>query len=209
MSVEVYVETGRKKVFVSAYDWPGWSRGAKTEEEALDSLADYAPRYAPVAEAAGRELPAPTFSVVDRIKGDGNTDYGVPHRQAPRDATRITKAKAGALADLVEASWALFDAGVAVAPATLAKGPRGGGRDRDQVVEHVLNAEKAYAAKLGLRLAVPPYSDPVAVKAFRASIVEVLRAAEPPAPTKWPVRYAARRIAWHVLDHLWEIEDKS
>ena len=26
--------------------------------------------------------------------------------------------------------------------------------------------------------------------------------------TAWPVRYAARRIAWHVLDHAWEIEDR-
>jgi hypothetical protein len=25
----------------------------------------------------------------------------------------------------------------------------------------------------------------------------------------WPPRYAARRIAWHALDHAWEIEDKS
>ena len=25
----------------------------------------------------------------------------------------------------------------------------------------------------------------------------------------WLPRYAARRIAWHVLDHAWEIEDKS
>jgi hypothetical protein len=24
-----------------------------------------------------------------------------------------------------------------------------------------------------------------------------------------PPRYAIRRIAWHVLDHAWEIEDKS
>ena len=29
------------------------------------------------------------------------------------------------------------------------------------------------------------------------------------APDKsWPPRYAARRIAWHVLDHAWEIEDR-
>lgn len=209
MSVEVYVETGRKKVFVSAYDWPGWSRGANTEEGALAALADYAPRYAPVAKAARREPPKPTFSIVDRIKGDGTTDFGVPHVLAPRDATRITKAKAGELADLVEASWALFDAGVAVAPPTLAKGPRGGGRDRDQVVQHVLNAEQAYASKLGVKLRAPSYSDPLAVKEFRAAIAAVLRAAEPPAPSKWPVRYGARRIAWHVLDHLWEIEDKS
>jgi len=209
MSVEVYVETGQKKVFVSAYDWPGWSRGAKTEEEALEALAVYAPRYAPVAALAQRMLPAPAFTIVDRIAGSGSTDYGVPYELAPRDATRITKAKAGELADLVEAAWSVFDAGVAIAPPTLAKGPRGGGRDRDQVVQHVLNAEQAYASKLGLKLAVPPYSDPLAVKAFRSAIADVLRAAKEPAPTKWPVRYAARRIAWHVLDHLWEIEDKS
>jgi hypothetical protein len=25
----------------------------------------------------------------------------------------------------------------------------------------------------------------------------------------WPQPYAARRIAWHVLDHAWEIEDRT
>jgi hypothetical protein len=210
MSIEVYVEAGKSKVFVSAYDWPGWSRGAKTEELAIEALSEYAERYAPVAKKAGLALPKkPSFTVVDRIKGSGGTDFGVPYEQAPRDSTRITAAKAGRLADLVEAAWSLFDAGVKVAPATLQKGPRGGGRDRDQVVEHVLNAEQAYASKLGLKLKAPSYSDSAEVKAFRHAIVEVLRAAQPPAEKKWPVRYASRRIAWHVLDHLWEIEDKS
>jgi hypothetical protein len=209
MSIDVYVETGKTKVFVSTYDWPGWARGAKSEELALEAMAEYAERYAPVAEQAGLALPEPSFSIVDRIPGSGGTDFGVPYEQAPRDATRTTSAKAARLTDLVEAAWALFDAGVARAPATLKKGPRGGGRDRDKVVEHVLNAEKAYAAKLGLKLAVPSYSSKSDLRAFRGAIAEVLRAAEPPAPTKWPVRYGARRIAWHVLDHLWEIEDKS
>ena len=27
--------------------------------------------------------------------------------------------------------------------------------------------------------------------------------------TGWPVRYWVRRAAWHVLDHAWEIEDKT
>jgi hypothetical protein len=209
MSVEVYVETGKTKVFVSAYDWPGWARGAKSEELALEAMAEYAERYAPVVKRAGQSMPKPTFSIVDRITGGGGTDFGVPYERAPRDATRITAAKATRLTDLVEAAWALFDAGVARAPETLKKGPKGGGRDRDQVVQHVLNAEKAYAAKLGLKLAVPSYSSTAEVRSFRGSIAEVLRAAEAPAPNKWPVRYGARRIAWHVLDHLWEIEDKS
>lgn len=25
----------------------------------------------------------------------------------------------------------------------------------------------------------------------------------------WPVRYAVRRIAWRVLDHAWEMEDRK
>jgi hypothetical protein len=209
MSIEVYAEKGKSKVFISAYDWPGWARGAKTEELAIEAMAEYAERYAPVVERAGLKMPAPSFTVVDRIAGSGGTDFGVPYEQAPRDATRITTAKAARLADLVEAAWVLFDEGVARAPATLQKGPRGGGRDRDQVVEHVLNAERAYASKLGLKLKAPAYSSTADVTAFRAAIVEVLRAAKPPAAGKWPVRYGSRRIAWHVLDHLWEIEDKS
>jgi hypothetical protein len=24
----------------------------------------------------------------------------------------------------------------------------------------------------------------------------------------WPARYFVRRVAWHVLDHAWEIEDR-
>ena len=30
-----------------------------------------------------------------------------------------------------------------------------------------------------------------------------------PVPKGWPHRYAARRIAWHVLDHAWEMEDRA
>ena len=31
----------------------------------------------------------------------------------------------------------------------------------------------------------------------------------PLADRRWTARYAARRIAWHALDHAWEIEDRS
>ena len=89
--------------------------------------------------------------------------------------------------------------------AQLGKGPRGGGRDRDDIVDHVAAAELAYARKLGIRLG----SD---LTASRAAIVEVLGApsdASSIGAKGWPPRYAARRIAWHVLDHAWEIEDKS
>ena len=28
-------------------------------------------------------------------------------------------------------------------------------------------------------------------------------------PNGWDARYTARRLAWHALDHTWEIEDRS
>jgi hypothetical protein len=93
---------------------------------------------------------------------------------------------------------------VAKAPAELRKGPRGGGRDRDRIVEHVLGAEQAYASALAVKLRVPS-AEKAAVEAFRAAIVGGLRAGG----AKWPSRYALRRIAWHAIDHAWEIEDRS
>ena len=90
--------------------------------------------------------------------------------------------------------------------------PRGGGRDRDKVYAHVLAAETAYARKIGVRHKEPSLDDAGAIAALRADIGAVLtaaRAAEPPTANGWLPRYAARRVAWHVLDHAWEIEDRS
>ncbi|HEV2372237.1 MAG TPA: hypothetical protein VGS19_08715 [Streptosporangiaceae bacterium] len=41
----------------------------------------------------------------------------------------------------------------------------------------------------------------------RACITAALRAGAPTGT--WPARYTLRRLTWHVLDHAWEIEDKS
>ena len=61
-SIRVLVETTPKKVFVSALDWPGLSRGAKTEEAAAESLRAHVERYVPVARAAGHPLPGSTWT---------------------------------------------------------------------------------------------------------------------------------------------------
>lgn len=106
------------------------------------------------------------------------------------------------------ASWIIFDRVVAGAPAELRKGPRGGGRDRDAMVDHVLAAEAAYAGKLGIRLRQPARGDSAAVSALRNAILETLGASRT-REKGWPPRYAARRMAWHVLDHAWEIDDRS
>ena len=213
-AIPVYIESGPKLSFACAYDWPGWCRSAKEEKAALERLAVYAPRYAPVATKAKlpfdpRENP---FRVVERIKGSANTDFGVPHEIAKRDTAPLAAAEAKRLAMLLNAAWAVFDEVAANAPAELRKGPRGGGRDRDKMIDHVLGAEGAYIRKLGLRLPAPGRGDRAAIRAFRKAINEVLGKpsnGKPLVEKGWPQRYAARRIAWHALDHAWEMQDRS
>jgi hypothetical protein len=207
---------GKKKVFASALDWPGWCRAGRDEDAALAALATAATRYAVVARAAGVRFAstlADEFEVVERLPGSASTEFGVPGAIAEYDHAPLKKAEAKRVAELVGAGWTVFDTVVAGAPAELRKGPRGGGRDRDKIVEHVLGADSGYARQLGLRLEVPERSDRAAVAAFRNAVLDVLRAAVGPAPPptkgRWPPRYAARRIAWHALDHAWEIEDRS
>ena len=218
--IEAYLQLGRAWVFACAFDWPGWCRRAKTEEQALAALADYAPRYASVIARAGLRLPAgagDTFSVFERISATpapafSGPDFGAIDKPCSRDTEPLTAAAAKRLAAVVEACWATLDDVVSHAPAQLRKGPRGGGRDRDAVYEHVIGAEAAYARKIGVRHKTPKPDDAGAVAALRADIAEALRAArggEPASEKGWSPRYAARRIAWHVLDHAWEIEDRS
>ena len=62
------------------------------------------------------------------------------------------KAQRERLASLVEAAWTVLDRVVAKAPEALRKGPRGGGRDRDKIVDHVLGAEVGYAHQIGVKV---------------------------------------------------------
>jgi hypothetical protein len=217
--VPVYLEAGSTRVFACSLDWPGWCRRAKTEAQALQALVDYAPRYAVVAKGAGLRFPTGSleFDVVERIPAPGGTtfapvDFGALGEAAAADSLPLSAAQARRLAALVESSWAVLDDVVAAAPAHLRKGPRGGGRDRDAVFAHVVGAETSYARKLGVRHKEPATGDAAALRELRSQIAEALRAApavDPAAGIRWLPRYAARRIAWHVLDHAWEIEDKS
>ena len=190
----VYLEVGAKRVFASAADWPGWCRSGKDEAAALENLAAYGPRFKPVAVIARLEIPTTfSFDVIERVKGNATTDFGAPGVPAKTESKRKDIER---MASLVDAAWKYLDQVVARAPQELRKGPRGGGRDRDKMFEHVLDAELAYAKALGLRLRQPDR------KALRQGFFH------PGPDAKWPVAYAMRRIAWHALDHAWEIEDR-
>ncbi len=217
MTVRVVVEVAPKKSFVSALDWPGWSRGAKTPELALTAFVDYGPRYLRVAERAGVELAPPAsiddLEVVERLEGGSSTEFGIPSIPAASEED-LRPAELDRSVAILRAVWAAFDAAADEARGVmLATGPRGGGRTLEKMIGHVREAEVAYLGQLGSK----PPPDPDDLGAVRAAFLATLLArvrGEPvpnPRNTKkpWSPRYAIRRSAWHSLDHAWELEDRS
>ena len=204
----VYVEAGARRTFASAADWPGWCRSGKDEAAALDNLAAYAPRYARVTKLAKIELPkeATNFNVIERLNGNATTDFGAPGMPSKHEKKPMTRPETDRMIALMDACWKYFDQVAAHAPEELRKGPRGGGRDRDKIRAHVLGAEVAYGSAIGVRQKQPDVSDTAAVKQFRNTLRDAFT--NPNRDEKWPVAYAVRRDAWHVLDHAWEIEDR-
>ena len=213
--IAIGLEATPKKAFASALEWPGWSRAGRDEAAALAALAASAGRYAIAARETGLAFGpvAPGhIEVVERLPGTATTAFGAPDVVFAMDVRPTDAADGELLATLVRAAWALLDRVAAIAPAGLRKGPSGGGRDRAAIVAHVVAVESAYARRIGLRLREPDPGDVGCAAAIRAAIVDVLAR-----PTdggaipggRWPARYAARRIAWHVMDHAWEIEDRA
>ena len=216
MGLRVVLEVAPKRSFASAIDWPGWSRGGKTADEALEALLAYAPRYAKVAKRAKVAFSPPAtmrgVEIVERQKGGGGTEFGVPSSTARSESDPIPARELSRLVALLEASWAAFDTAARKAEGTaLTLGPRGGGRQVPKMVEHVREAEAAYVHQLGTKASGQEIDE------LHRSFVDALRllaaGEELPAPNKvrkpWTPRYAVRRSAWHALDHAWEIEDRS
>ena len=222
MSVKVYIETGKKRVIASAADWPGWCRIGVDEPAALQALVDYGPRYARVLRPAGIEFKAPAgrpaFDVTERLAGNTTTDFGVPGIIADAEREAVSPAEHERFRRLLLACWQAFAvAADSAAGKALRKGPRGGGRETAQIVQHVLEAERAYLGRLGWKLkseGEPDQADalreiqPEALRALEASVKGELPWQGPRGGVIWPARYYLRRSAWHILDHAWEIEDR-
>jgi len=213
--LEIGEELSPKKSFVWAVEWPGWCRSGRTVEVARELLVAVGPRYATVARTAGDKLPTVTIAeleVVESVTGGSGTEFGVPSAIVDDDRRPVSTAEAKRLAGLVAAAWTTFNLVASQAPAELRKGPRGGGRDTAKMIGHVVEADSAYADEIGIKHKPPQPGDVDAVAALRNSILEVLNNpsdGSPLAGRKWTPRYAARRIAWHAIDHAWEIEDRS
>lgn len=212
---DVYLEVAPKKTFAVALDWPGWARSGKTEDEALRTLAEYAQRYAGVVRDCGVDFDpalADELHVIERVTGNRTTEFGAPAMPVSADSEPVSQADAERTAVLVQACWDALDAMAARSAESLRKGPRGGGRDRDKMVDHVIGAEVAFARKIGVKHKQPSIDDKEAIAAMRADILAVIGNASDGSlrvDKGWPVAYAVRRIAWHATDHAWEMEDRQ
>ena len=208
-TIRVYVERGSKKVFACAADWPGWCRSGRDDEAALETLAAYAGRYRSAISSARAGFPrgAVDLDVVEVVKGSATTDFGAPGTVAALDREPVDVAEARRNAAILRASWRTLERVAAGAPSSLRKGPRGGGRDRDKIVAHVVESEQGYARQIGI--STRGLDDAGLRKAIAGVLAQPSDGAPLRAPKGWPSRYAARRFAWHALDHAWEIEDRS
>lgn len=221
-TTDVYVEIGKKRICAAAIEWPGWCRVGRDEDSALQALADYGARYAGVLASAGLGFEAPAdasaFSVVERLEGTGTTDFGVPDVAPSGDTRAIDDAELRRFETLLRASWQAFDAAVqAAAGRELRKGPRGGGRDVEGIIRHVIGGDQGYLARLASRLQQREGEElDEELNRTRQAILEALASAArgempergPRGGAIWAPRYFVRRVTWHVLDHAWEIEDR-
>jgi hypothetical protein len=216
-SFPVYVETGAKRAFACAVEWPGWCRGGRDEASALEAMLDYAPRYARVAE----DPPIRTARVHRTASSSG---WAAARRRLQRAARneggqrRRGRRRPVRLRALITAAWrALDDAAERARGRTLAKGPRGGGRARDAIVRHVREAEAGYLSALGWKFTPEARGERALLEETRAAVLEGLAASArgeipakgPRGGVRWRPRYFAMRLAWHALDHAWEIEDRA
>ncbi len=221
--IELFVETGHKRTFAGAIDWPGWCRSGADEAGALAALQAFAPRYAAALSPTGLDFPLPTgladFQVVERLPGDANTDFGVAAKVLRGDARPVGEAELARYQAMLRAFWQTFDAAAAEAVGkTLRTGPRGGGRDLVKMIRHVNEADLAYLAPLGCKFRPPEAASPAeqaaevraqALRALAASAHGEYPAFGPRGGARWTARYYVRRVAWHLLDHAWEIEERT
>jgi hypothetical protein len=216
--LRVLLEIGPKgkRVVASAMDWPGLERWGRTEDEAVDRLLAYVPRYVAVAERVGLGSEferGATPHIIERTPGNTSTDWwGIAHVPSVIEADPLTDEELERRIAIMRATWAFFDDAAGAANTPLTKGPRGGGRERDQVVRHVYASERHnFWRKVGIR-----ESDEVRLTAkeladLRERFIAAIRehhAEDRPART-WPLRFLIRRTAQHAMDHAWEIEDRT
>jgi hypothetical protein len=220
MPIRTVIEHGTKdkRSVAFALDWPGWSRGAKTAEIALETLESYRERYRPIVDIAGmtREFDdaGPLEIVEDRV-GTGSTDFwGISFSPSSTEHGPMGDAELDRAITLLRACWTYFDDVAARVSPEMRKGPRGGGRDRDRIIRHVIrNESEDFAKQVGLRNAEESALTPEGLKQHRETYLAAMRAYNAGEVERrmrnWTLPFLIRHSAYHTLDHAWEMEDKD
>lgn len=214
-ALRVVLEIGKKRrVVAAALDWPGLDRWGTTEDDAIAKLASYVPRYARVAERAGRadELArARDVEVIERVAGSSSTDFwGIAHVPSQTEREVLSAADLERRLELLGACWAHFDE-VVGGSADLRPGARGGGRTRDEILRHVyVNEPEQFSRKIEVRTPREVVLSPDGLATHRREYVDAIRAynANGKPARSWPIQFLIRRTAHHVMDYAWEIEDR-
>jgi hypothetical protein len=220
--IDVYLESGKKRTFAGAIDWPGWCRTGTDEQSALQALFDYGPRYARVLRPARLGFEAPddvsAFTVIERLEGSATTDFGAPGIAPSSDEKPVNSVELQRFQKILEACWRTFDADVKTASGkALRTGPRGGGREVRGIIQHVMDGDGSYLTRVGWKLQQADAADldekldptrQAILKALTSAARGEIPAQGPRGGIRWSPRYFVRRVAWHILDHAWEIEDR-
>ena len=220
MPIRTVIERGPKEKRAVAFgiDWPGWSRGARSAELALETLETYRERYRPVAGLAGLagefDTAGPLEITEDRV-GTGSTDFwGISFSPSSTEHGPMTEAEIERGITLLRACWAFFDDVAARVSPEMRKGPRGGGRDRDRIIRHAIRTESEdFAKQVGLRIAEEAALTPDGLQQHREAYVAAMRAYNAGEVSRrmrsWTLPFLIRHSAYHTLDHAWEMEDKD
>ena len=220
MVVRTVVQHGPKdkKVAAFAIDWSGWSRGAKTAGDAVETLEAYRDRYRPIARLAGLESEfdrAGPLQIVEDHVGTGSTDFwGISFAPSSFEQAPMPEDEVERKLMLLEASWQFFDDVAARVSAELERGPRGGGRNREQIVRHVIGNEVGdLAKKVGVIAPPDGMLTPERIRTHREEFVAALRDYNAEGKLgrgrNWTIALLVRHTAFHALDHAWEMEDKD
>ena len=207
-----------KKVVAVAPDWPGLERGAINEDAAIERLYSYLPRYAQIAKLAGMDgafAAITTVDIVEHYKGTGSTDFwGISFAFSSIDRQDMSSEALERELTLMRACWTFFDDVRSRVSAEMQKGPRGGGRSRDQIVRHTLDTEQYWAKMIGVLTPADAMLTDQGLKIHRDAYCQAIRDYHAQAKlagkmAKWPLRYLIRHTAYHTMDHAWEMEDKD
>ena len=219
MSIRTVIERGPKgkRAVAFALDWPGWSRGAKSPEQAVETLEAYRDRYRPVARFAGiaDELDDSNgLEIVEDHIGNTSTDFwGISWLPSSTEQGPMAPEVLDRRLALLEGAWRFFDEVAARVSPEMRRGARGGGRDRDEIIAHVFGNERVQFSKR-VGVATPPgvMLTPDGLRTHREQFLAGLRrynAEGRKIGRTWTLQYLVRHCAFHVLDHAWEMEDKD